>query len=127
VNALSSWLRLTVRRNGEVHQMEFRRGERVAPLAVTGKTERRGTEVHFLADTEIFNNVEYHYDILSKRLRELSFLNNGVKIRLVDQRQGREEDFAFSGGVQGFVQYINRSKTVLHPNVFAVAKDSADR
>jgi DNA gyrase subunit B len=125
VNALSSWLRLTVRRNGEVHQMEFRRGERVAPLAVTGKTERRGTEVHFLADTEIFNNVEYHYDILSKRLRELSFLNNGVKIRLVDQRQGKEEDFAFSGGVQGFVQYINRSKTVLHPNVFAVATDSA--
>ncbi|UOD50543.1 DNA topoisomerase (ATP-hydrolyzing) subunit B [Orrella daihaiensis] len=124
VNALSAWLRLTIRRNGEVHQMEFRRGERVAPLTVTGKTERRGTEVHFLADTEIFNNVEYHYDILSKRLRELSFLNNGVKIRLVDQRQGKEEDFAFSGGVQGFVQYINRSKTVLHPNVFAVATES---
>lgn len=124
VNALSSWLRLTIRRNGEVHQMEFRRGERVAPLAVTGKTERRGTEVHFLADTEIFNNVEYHYDILSKRLRELSFLNNGVKIKLVDQRQGKEEDFAFSGGVQGFVQYINRAKTVLHPNVFAVATES---
>ena len=125
VNALSSWLRLTIRRNGEVHQMEFRRGERVAPLAITGKTERRGTEVHFLADTEIFNNVEYHYEILSKRLRELSFLNNGVKIRLVDQRQGKEEDFAFSGGVQGFVQYINRAKTVLHPNVFAVATESA--
>lgn len=124
VNALSSWLRLTVRRNGQVHQMEFRRGERVAPLAVTGTTERRGTEVHFLADTEIFNNVEYHYDILSKRLRELSFLNNGVKIRLVDQRQGKEEDFAFSGGVQGFVQYINRAKTVLHSNVFAVATES---
>ena len=124
VNALSAWLRLTIRRNGEVHQMEFRRGERVAPLSVTGKTERRGTEVHFLADTEIFNNVEYHYDILSKRLRELSFLNNGVKIRLVDQRQGKEEDFAFSGGVQGFVQDINRAKTVLHPNVFAVATES---
>ena len=124
VNALSQWLRLTIRRNGEVHQMEFRRGERVAPLAVTGKTERRGTEVHFLADDDIFNNVEYHYDILSKRLRELSFLNNGVKIRLVDQRQGKEEDFAFSGGVQGFVQYINRTKNVLHPNVFAVATES---
>jgi DNA gyrase subunit B len=124
VNALSSWLQLTVRRNGQVHQMEFHRGERVAALAVTGQTERRGTEVHFLADTEIFNNVEYHYDILSKRLRELSFLNNGVKIRLVDQRTGKEEDFAFSGGVMGFVQYINRSKTVLHPNVFAVATES---
>jgi len=125
VNALSSWLRLTIRRGGEVHQMEFHRGDRVAPLSVIGKTERRGTEVHFLADTDIFNNVEYHYDILSKRLRELSFLNNGVKIRLVDQRQGKEEDFAFSGGVQGFVEYINRSKTVLHPNVFAVATESA--
>ncbi|SAH83396.1 DNA gyrase subunit B [Bordetella ansorpii] len=125
VNALSEWLRLTIRRNGEVHQMEFRRGERVAPLGVTGKTDLRGTEVRFLADAVIFTNVEYHYEILSKRLRELSFLNNGVKIRLVDQRQGKEENFAFSGGVKGFVEYINRSKTVLHPNVFAVTAESA--
>lgn len=124
VNALSSWLRLTIRRNGQVHQMEFRKGERIAPLAVTGQTEKRGTEVHFLADTDIFNNVEYHYEILSKRLRELSFLNNGVKIRLVDQRNGKEENFAFSGGVKGFVEYINRGKTVLHPNVFSVSTES---
>ena len=125
VNALSEWLRLTIRRNGEVHQMEFRQGERVAPLAVTGTTDKRGTEVRFLADPLIFTNVEYHYDILSKRLRELSFLNNGVKIRLVDQRQGKEENFAFSGGVRGFVEYINRAKTVLHPNVFAVTAESS--
>jgi len=125
VNALSEWLRLTIRRNGQVHQMEFRQGERVAPLAVTGPTDKRGTEVRFLADPLIFNNIEYHYDILSKRLRELSFLNNGVKIRLVDQRQGKEENFAFSGGVRGFVEYINRSKTVLHPNVFAVSAESS--
>ncbi len=124
VNALSSWLRLTIRRNGQVHEMEFRQGERVQPLTVTGKTEKRGTEVHFLADTTIFNNVEYHYEILSKRLRELSFLNNGVKIRLVDQRLGKEENFAFSGGVKGFVEYINRTKTVLHPNVFSVSTES---
>jgi len=124
VNALSSWLRLTIRRNGQVHEMEFRKGERVAPLAVTGTTENRGTEVHFLADTDIFNNVEYHYEILSKRLRELSFLNNGTKIRLVDQRQGKEENFAYSGGCKGFVEYINRSKTVLHPNVFSVSTES---
>lgn len=124
VNALSEWLRLTIRRNGQVHQMEFHRGERVAPLAVTGTTEKRGTEVRYLADATIFNNIEYHYDILSKRLRELSFLNNGVKIRLVDQLQGKEENFAFSGGVKGFVEYINRSKTVLHHNVFAVATES---
>jgi DNA gyrase subunit B len=125
VNALSEWLRLTIRRNGEVHQMEFRQGERVAPLAVTGTTDKRGTEVRFLADPIIFNNIEYHYEILSKRLRELSFLNNGVKIRLIDQRQGKEENFAFSGGVKGFVEYINRSKTVLHPNVFSVTTESA--
>ncbi len=125
VNALSEWLRLSIRRNGELHQMEFRRGERVEPLKVTGKTDKRGTRVQYLADSQIFANIEYHYEILSKRLRELSFLNNGVRIKLVDERQGKEEDFAFSGGVKGFVEYINRAKTVLHPNVFAVATDSS--
>ena len=118
VNALSDWLRLTIRRDGDVHSMEFRRGEPVAPLKVTGKSERRGTEVHFLASTETFGNVEFHYDILAKRLRELSFLNNGVRIKLVDQRIGKEEDFAFEGGVSGFVEYINRNKSVLHSTVF---------
>ncbi|MBN9474842.1 MAG: DNA topoisomerase (ATP-hydrolyzing) subunit B [Burkholderiales bacterium] len=125
VNALSEWLRLSIRRNGELHQMEFRRGERVEPLKVTGQTDKRGTRVQYLADSQIFANIEYHYEILSKRLRELSFLNNGVRIKLVDERQGKEEDFAFSGGVKGFVEYINRAKTVLHPNVFAVATESS--
>ncbi len=124
VNALSEWLRLTIRRAGKVHEMEFRRGERVAPLAVTGESSETGTTVHFLADAEIFENIDFHYDILAKRLRELSFLNNGVKVRLVDERQGKEEDFAFMGGVQGFVQYINRSKTVLHSNIFSVSTSS---
>ena len=125
VNALSEWLRLTIRRNGKVHQMEFRQGARVEPLTVTGDTDKRGTEVRYLADSTIFNNIEYHYEILAKRLRELSFLNNGTKIRLVDERQGKEENFAFSGGVRGFVEYINRAKTVLHPNVFAVEAESS--
>src|SRR5262249_4607988 len=84
VNALSSWLRLTIWRDGQVHQMEFRNGEAVAPLKATGSSERRGTEVHFLASKETFGTVDYHYDILARRLRELSFLNNGVKIVLVD-------------------------------------------
>jgi len=118
VNALSDWLRLTIRRDGNTHFMEFRRGVAVAPLRVIGKTERRGTEVHFLASPDTFGTVEYHYDILARRLRELSFLNNGVKIKLVDQRSGKEEDFAFAGGVQGFVEFINRNKSVLHPTVF---------
>jgi DNA gyrase subunit B len=118
VNALSEWLRLTIKRDGQVHAMEFRMGVAVGPLKVTGKTERRGTEVHFLASTELFGNIEYHYEILAKRLRELSFLNHGVKISLIDQRSGKEEQFAFSGGVKGFVDYMNRSKNVLHPTVF---------
>jgi DNA gyrase subunit B len=123
VNALSDWLRLTIRREGKSHFMEFRRGVAVAPLKVTGKTERRGTEVHFLASTDTFGVIEYHFDILARRLRELSFLNNGVKIQLVDQRSGKEENFAHTGGVKGFVEYINRSKNVLHGTPFhAVAQ-----
>lgn len=120
VNALSEWLRLTIRRDGKMHQMEFRMGEAVAPLKNTGKSERRGTEVHFLASKEIFGNVDFHYEILAKRLRELSFLNHGVKITLTDQRSGKEERFAFSGGVKGFVEYMNRAKSVLHPNIFHI-------
>ncbi|MGB7541441.1 MAG: DNA topoisomerase (ATP-hydrolyzing) subunit B [Burkholderiales bacterium] len=118
VNALSEWLRLTIRRDGKTHFMEFRRGEPVAPLKEIGKTERRGTEVHFLASAETFGVVEYHFDILARRLRELSFLNNGVKIKLLDQRTGKEENFAHTGGVKGFVEYINRNKNVLHGTVF---------
>ena len=130
VNALSKSLRLTVRREGKVHFMEFRKGvpqdrlieERdgfeVSPMRVVGETEKRGTEVHFLPDDEIFENIDFHYDILSKRLRELSFLNNGVKIRLVDERNQKEDNFAFVGGVKGFVEFINTGKKVLHNNVF---------
>ena len=137
VNALSKWLRLTVRRDGKTHQVEFKQGDvqnrivetvngvEVSPLRVLGDTDKRGTEVHFLPDEEIFGLVEFHYEILSKRLRELSFLNNGVRIRLVDQRHGKEENFAFSGGVRGFVEYINKNKTALHNNAFTASGDSS--
>jgi len=118
VNALSEWLRLSIRRDGALNEMEFRLGEPVAPLKTVGKSERRGTEVHFLPSVQIFGKVEFHYEILAKRLRELAFLNSGVKILLVDQRTAKEETFAFTGGVKGFVEYINRSKRVLHPNIF---------
>jgi DNA gyrase subunit B len=118
VNALSEWLRLTIWRDGHVHQMEFRNGEAVEPLKATATSEKRGTEVHFLASRETFGTVDYHYDILARRLRELSFLNNGVKIVMIDQRTGKEENFAFAGGVRGFVEYMNRAKTILHPAVF---------
>ncbi|MCB6182960.1 DNA topoisomerase (ATP-hydrolyzing) subunit B [Leeia sp. TBRC 13508] len=130
VNALSKWLKLTIRRDGKKHQLEFSRGKVIdrnievvngvetSPLKVVGETKNRGTEVHFRADEEIFGKVEFHYEVLAKRLRELSFLNNGVKIELIDQRDGRSENFAHSGGVKGFVEYMNRSKSVLHPRIF---------
>ena len=132
VNALSRWLKLTINRNGKTHFIEFERGvpkDRVieekdgvaiSPIKVLGDTTRRGTEVHFLADDTIFSKVEYHYETLSKRLRELSFLNNGVRIRLQDLRNNKEEDFAFAGGVAGFVEFINQAKNVLHPNIFHI-------
>ena len=138
VNGLSKWMRLTIKRDGKAHFMEFERGvpkERVivqergvsvSPIPVTGPTEKRGTEVHFLPDDQIFNNIDFHYEILSKRLRELSFLNNGVKIKLVDEREKKEEDFAFAGGVSGFVEYINKSKSVLHPTIFHVRAESSN-
>jgi len=140
VNALSKWLRLTVRREGKVHQIEFARGfvqnrlletvdgVEVSPMKVTGATDKRGTEVHFLPDTDIFQqNNDFHYDILAKRLRELSFLNNGVRIRLKDERSGKEDDFSGAGGVKGFVDFINANKKVLHPNAFhAMGERPAD-
>ena len=140
VNALSKWLRLTVRREGKVHALEFARGfvqhrlvevvegVDVSPMKVTGDTEKRGTEVHFLPDTDIFTqNADFHYEILSKRLRELSFLNNGVRIRLTDERTGKADDFSGAGGVKGFVEFINGGKKVLHPHVFhAMGERAAD-
>jgi DNA gyrase subunit B len=118
VNALSEWLKLTIYRDGKEHFMEFRHGDPVAPLKEVGPSTKKGTLVHFLAAKETFGLVEFHFDILAKRLRELSFLNNGVKIALIDHRTGKEENFAFSGGIKGFVEYMNRNKTALHPTVF---------
>ncbi|HKU71611.1 MAG TPA: DNA gyrase subunit B, partial [Burkholderiales bacterium] len=123
VNALSEWLRLTIRRDGQAHQMEFHLGVTQAPLKATGKSEKRGTEVHFMPSVGIFGKIDFHYDILAKRLRELAFLNSGLTIILVDQRAAKEETFSFTGGVKGFVEYMNRSKNVLHQNVFYAKAD----
>jgi DNA gyrase subunit B len=130
VNGLSKLLRLIIRRDGKQYAMEFVRGipqnreieiidgVQVSPIKVVGDTDKRGTEVHFWADEEIFTHVEFHYEILAKRIRELSFLNNGVHIKLTDRRSGKEEDFAFEGGTRGFVEYINKNKSILNPTIF---------
>ena len=109
--------------------MEFRRGVPVAPLRVAwDRRDRRGTEVHFMASAETFRNIEFHYDILAKRLRELSFLNNGVKIELIDQRNGKERELRLRRRRQGLRRVHERSKTVLHPNVFhAVGEKDGSR
>ncbi|HFB4862118.1 TPA: DNA gyrase subunit B, partial [Neisseria gonorrhoeae] len=118
VNALSDWVTLTIYRDGKEHFVRFVRGETEEPLKIVGDSDKKGTTVRFLAGTETFGNIEYSFDILAKRIRELSFLNNGVDIELTDERDGKHESFTLSGGVAGFVQYMNRKKTPLHEKIF---------
>ncbi len=123
VNALSEWLEAEVKRDGKVHHMRFKRGKTASKLEVIGKAKGTGTKITFKPDSEIFPVIEYKYDILANRLRELAFLNRGLEITLKDERTKREDLFKFNGGIEEFIKHINRAKEPLHPKVIYVSKE----
>ena len=123
VNALSERLVMTIHRDGKVHRQEFRDGEPLHGLQVIGESERTGTDIHFRPSPNTFTNIEFHYDILAHRLRELSFLSSGVRIRLLDERSGKQDIFQYDGGIRAFVEHLNRNKTPLHPSVLSFSAE----
>jgi len=126
VNALSEYLKLTIRRAGKVYMQEYVFGEPQLPLAEIGKTEETGTEITFKASSNTFSNIEFHHEMLAKRLRELSFLNSGVRIVLKDEDKDKEDIFEYQGGIRAFVEHLNRKKTPLHASVFYVTVEKND-
>jgi DNA gyrase subunit B len=118
VNALSDYLVLTVYRDGKVHKQEYHLGEPAAPMAAVGDTQERGTTLRFKPSAKIFTNIQFNYEILAKRLRELSFLNSGVRIELIDERENKTDTFKHEGGLQAFVKHLNRTRTAAHETVF---------
>jgi len=114
VNALSEFLDLEIWRDGKVYVQRYEKGKPVSPFEVTGNTKRRGTKIRFRADTEIFESLDFSFDTLSQRLRELSFLNSGIRITIADERADKKQDFQYKGGIVSFVEYLNKNKTPIH-------------
>ncbi|MEK6803255.1 MAG: DNA topoisomerase (ATP-hydrolyzing) subunit B [Nitrospirota bacterium] len=125
VNALSEWLELEIWQDGQVFEQRYERGKSQAPLAVTGKTKRRGTKVRFMPDGQIFETLEFSFDVLAQRLRELAFLNKGLSITLKDDRKEKEQVFHYKGGIVSFVDHLNEAKTPLHKPIY-VQTERAD-
>ncbi|GAB4487184.1 MAG: DNA topoisomerase (ATP-hydrolyzing) subunit B [Thermodesulfovibrionales bacterium] len=126
VNALSEWLEVEIKQNGQVFQQRFERGKPSGPLTVVGKTRGRGTKVTFKPDAEIFETVEFSYDVLSQRLRELAFLNRGLKIVILDERTDKNQEFLYKGGIVSFVEHLNKNKTSLHPKPIYISGTKDD-
>jgi DNA gyrase subunit B len=125
VNALSEWLEVEIKQNGQVFQQRFERGKPVSPLLVVGKTRGKGTKITFKPDSEVFETTEFSYDVLSQRLRELAFLNRGLKINFSDERSAQSKEFFYKGGIESFVEHLNKNKTPIHPKpvYFSMEKD----
>ncbi len=123
VNALSEWLDLEIKQNGEVWEQHFERGVPPKPLTKVGKTKSRGTKVTFKPDAEVFETTEFSYDTLSNRFRELAFLNKGLQIRIADERTTQEQTFVYKGGITSFVEHLNKNKNPLHPHPIYVTKE----